>query len=149
MNRAAPGRRALLHRLLRYRFSLGVYLLIGGASALAEWTLFYLLLRAGALGYVAAALYGFALATLLNYLLSRRYGFLTLGGARALELAKTYLVSAAALGVNLGVLVLLVEQAGFAPLPAKVLGTGCGFLLNYCGRQFWVFRAEPRYRASD
>lgn len=131
--------------LQRYRVSFGVYFLVGGAAAIAEWTLFWLLLQASLLPYLPAALCGFGIGTLVNWLLSRRYAFLSRGGARSIELLNTYLVSAVALAVNLGVLVLLVERFWMDPLPAKILGTGSGFLLNYCGRQFWVFQSQPRH----
>lgn len=136
---------AVWRRITRYRASLAVYFLVGGSAALVEWTVFYLLLRFANIGYLAAAVCGFAVATLVNYGLSRRYAFLSKGVPAGGEIARTYLVSAFGLSVNLGSMTLLVELAGLHPLPAKIFGTGCGFLINFTGRQFWVFRSAPRY----
>ena len=131
-----------------YLPALGVYVLIGGASALVEWAVFFLLLTVVSVNYVLAAVGGFALATLVNYLISRRYGFLRRDRNTGREIAAIYVVSLVALGVNLGAMIALVEFAHVHVLLAKVLGTGCGFLCNYAGRQFWVFDSAPKWRAN-
>lgn len=133
---------------MKYLPALAVYVLIGGASALVEWTLFYALLALAGLHYVTAAVGGFALATLVNYLVSRRYGFLRRGGGTGREIVAIYLVSLLALAVNLGAMIALVEMTSLHVFLAKVLGTGWGFLCNFAGRQFWVFDSTPRWRAS-
>lgn len=133
---------------MKYLPALAVYVVIGGVSALVEWAIFYLLLRHTGINYVAAAVAGFALATLVNYLISRRYGFLRRDNRAGRELVAIYAVSLVALGINLGAMIALVELAQLDMLAAKVLGTGCGFLCNFAGRQFWVFDSTPRWRAG-
>lgn len=142
MSRAAR----VLRAFGAYSSSALVYAAVGGAAALVEWSTFAAVLRAGLAGYVQAALVAFAVATLVNYALSRRYAFVRRTSSSLGEIVRTYAVSAAALGVNLGAMVLLVESGAAAPLPAKIAGTGCGFFLNYFGRQFWVFDSAPRHR---
>jgi putative flippase GtrA len=141
-----------MRRVLLYLPALGVYVAIGGVSALVEWAIFYALLTRLGINYVIAALGGFALATLVNYVVSRRYGFLRRDSATerdsatGREIATIYVVSLLALAVNLGAMIALIEMAGAHVLLAKVLGTGCGFLCNFAGRQFWVFNSAPRWR---
>ena len=138
------GVRAFLRGASRYSGSLLVYVAVGGASALVEWAVFYLALQA--MAYVAAALAGFAVATMVNYGLSRHFAFVRRDSSTTEEMFKTYLVSGFALGVNLAVMIALVELVSLAPLPAKIAGTGCAFLFNFAGRQFWVFASTPRHR---
>lgn len=137
-----------MRRAFLYLPALGVYVVIGGVSALVEWAIFYALLTRLGLNYVIAALGGFALATLVNYVVSRRYGFLRRAGGTGREIAAIYVVSGLALAVNLGAMIALVELASAQVLLAKVLGTGCGFLCNFAGRQFWVFDSAPRWRVN-
>jgi putative flippase GtrA len=128
----------------RYYASLLVYVVVGGVSALVEWAVFYFALNFLDVHYVLAALIGFAVATLVNYGISRRYAFIRKQDT-ASELFQTCLVSAAGLAVNLGVTIALIELFGAPALLAKIAGTGAGFLLNFTGRQFWVFDSKPRH----
>ena len=132
-----------------YFASLMVYAAVGGAAALVEWAAFYATLELADLHYLVAALIGFVFATWVNYLLSARYAFIRKEARAGVELTKVYLVSLLALVVNLGVTIALVELVAAHPMAAKVAGTGCGFVLNFAGRQLWVFDARPRHRLSE
>ena len=132
----------------RYLASLFVYALVGGAAAIVEWAVFYVAVRRAGMHYIPAALSGFVLATLVNYYISSRYAFLRRQGSGGRELGQVYAVSVIGLAVNLGTTVALVELARAGEMLAKVAGTGCGFLFNFAGRQFWVFDREPRHRLS-
>jgi putative flippase GtrA len=134
---------------VKYFASLVVYAGVGGAAALVEWGAFYAALELAGFHYLAAALVGFVFATWVNYLLSARYAFIRKEARAGVELTKVYVVSTLALVVNLGVTIALVELVAAHPLAAKVMGTGCGFLLNFAGRQLWVFDTRPRHRLSD
>ena len=134
---------------MKYCASLLVYGAVGGAAALVEWAAFYVALELAGFHYLAAALIGFVFATWVNYLLSARYAFIRKGARAGVEVAKVYLVSLLAMMVNLGVTVTLVEMLAAHPMAAKIAGTGCGFLLNFAGRQLWVFDSRPRHQLSD
>jgi putative flippase GtrA len=131
--------------LRRYTASFLAYALVGGICAVVEWTVFLALLWITEVHYVRAAIGGFAIATLVNYVLSRRYVFLRKTTATYREIVRIYVVSALGFAVNLGVTVLLVDLFGTLPIVGKIVGTGCGFLWNFLGRQFWVFDSTPRH----
>ncbi len=135
--------RALAAAAQRYSGNFAVYFVLGGCCALIEWTAFAIALRF--IGYITAALIGFAVGTLANYWLSRKLAFVRRDVSTYEELARIYAVSGFAMAVNLGAMIALVELAGLPPLAAKILGTGCGFFFNFCGRQFWVFAPVPRH----
>jgi putative flippase GtrA len=134
---------------VKYFGSLLVYGAVGGAAALVEWASFYAALELADLHYLVAALIGFVFATWVNYLLSARYAFIRKEARAGVELTKVYVVSLLALIVNLGATIALVELVAAHPMAAKVVGTGCGFLLNFAGRQLWVFDSRPRHRLSE
>ena len=136
---------ALLTAMHRYSGNFAVYFAVGGSCALVEWTAFAFALAY--IGYIYAALVGFAVGTLANYGLSRKLAFVRRGVPTHEEVIKTYAVSGFAMAVNMAAMIALVELAGVPALPAKIIGTGCGFLFNFCGRQFWVFAPVPRHAA--
>ena len=125
----------VLVKLLRYAA-------VGALAALVEWTTFAVLHLGLDSHYIGAALAGFALATLVNYLVSIRFVFIAGRFARPAELSLVYAVSASALVLNLGVTAMLVELAEVLPLAAKVAGTGAAFLVNFALRHRVVF-PEP------
>lgn len=122
--------------------ALARYLLVGGTAAVVDIGLF--MLFAGALGfpYLRVAACTFVIATLVNYVLSVRYVFVSgQRFSRRWELALIYLVSALGLAINAAVLWLAVERAGVALLPAKLAATGTVFVWNYLARRLFVFGA--------
>jgi putative flippase GtrA len=132
--------------LKQYRTTSSLYLFVGLGSAFVEWSIFYGSLLAG-LHPVGAAGIAFAVATAVNYLLSATFVFQSRGRSRREELLLTYLVSAGAMAFNFAVTAALItlfalSGAKIGMLAAKIAGSGTGFVLNYLGRQFFVFRSE-------
>jgi len=123
----------------RHGVALAKYVVIGGVSALAEWSVFWLLLKIASLHYIAAAMVAFVVATLVNYLLCVRTIFVSKTKSRWKDAAMVYAASLLALAVNLATLTLLVRQFGLDPMPAKIAGTGAAFLFNFASRQFFIF----------
>jgi len=118
------------------------YFAVGGAAAAVDIGLF--LLFADVLGYpyLRVAAGSFVLATLVNYLLSVRFVFVSgQRFSRGWEIFWVYVVSAAGLLINQGVLALAVEVAYMGLLFAKLTATGTVFLWNYLARRAFVFGA--------
>ncbi len=135
-----------MNAIRRYYANAASYLLVGLACALTEWITFYLTVSAG-VNFVVAALAGFLIATALNYVLSATFVFRSRGRSRLQEITLTYLISLGAMTINLGVTALIIAHLPRPPDPltmtaAKVAGTGCGLVLNYLGRQFFIFDAN-------
>jgi putative flippase GtrA/SAM-dependent methyltransferase len=122
--------------------SAAVYFIVAGASALIEWTTFYLLYAL--LGAFAAAIAAFCVATAVNYVLSRRLAFKsTRYGAQ--EFAFFFVLSAFAFLFNFGAFTFLFVLVDVDPMIAKIVGTCVGFAANYVFRQFVIFSREPRF----
>jgi putative flippase GtrA len=125
-----------------YGTALFAYLAVACLSAATEWGSF-------AVGLwivppIAAALLGFAVATSVNFVLSRCFVFRSQSWWVS-ELVRLFLVSAAVFVWNLLVFYVLYKFAHVALMTAKVTGTIAGFALNFGARQFWVFSVQPRY----
>lgn len=116
------------------------YLLVGGASAVADWTIFAGMFYGFNLHYIAAGTISFILATGLNYYLSVRFVFGA--GNRGARQAFTlvYLVSAVGIAINLGILTVGIDILELHPLLAKFFATGVAVFWNFLARYFYIFK---------
>ena len=118
------------------------YFFVGGAAACVDIGLFALLAKGLGMPYLQVASASFVLATLVNYLLSIRYVFVSgQRFRRRWEVAMVFLVSALGLALNSAVLWLCVEMAHEDLLVGKVVATGVVFFWNYFARRVLVFGA--------
>lgn len=118
------------------------YLCIGGASALTEWSAFWLLLKTP-LHYTAAAAVAFIVATCVNYLLCVRTVFVSKTRSGWKDLAMVFAASLLAVTLNILVMVQLIDHYGVGVMASKVAGTGAGFLFNFASRRFIIFGRIP------
>lgn len=126
------------------RRAIARYFVVGGIAACVDIGLFMLLARGMGLPYQPVAAATFVLATLVNYVLSVRFVFVS--GARfgrKSEIALVYVVSAVGLGINALMLWAGVEIAHASLLVSKLAATGTVFFWNYFARRHLVFGA-PR-----
>ena len=115
---------------------------MGGIAACVDIGLFMLFARVLGYPYLRVAACTFIVATLVNYLLSVRFVFVS--GQRfgkRWEVALVYAVSGIGLAINAGILWAGVELAGLGLLAAKLAATGTVFFWNYLARRFFVFGA--------
>jgi putative flippase GtrA len=118
------------------------YFLVGGVAACVDIGLFMLFARVLGLPYLRVAAATFVLATLVNYVLSVRFVFVSgQRFTRRWEITLVYVVSAIGLGINAAILWAGVELAGTGLLAAKLAATGTVFFWNYLARRFFVFGA--------
>jgi putative flippase GtrA len=123
-----------------------VYFAIGLASAIVEWTVFGATLAI--LPPILAACAGFVVATFANFLLSRRFAFVSRLGWYS-ELGFVMLASGAVFVWNLAVFYVLYRYFAVPLMIAKMTGTLFGFLLNYATRQFWICSRRSRFPATS
>jgi len=136
--------RQRLTQLLQRRIvsKLARYFLVGGFSALTEGATFAVLVYLAGIQYVWSAVLAFVVATGVNYLLSLRFVFDERRYRQEMEIAIVYAVSILGAGINIGVMVALVEVLSAHTMLAKVVGTGSAFLWNFLTRYLWIFRCE-------
>jgi putative flippase GtrA len=116
------------------------YFVVGGISACVDIGLFMLFARGLDLPYLRVAACTFVVATLVNYVLSVRYVFVSgQRFSRRWELGLVYAVSAVGLVLNGVILWLGVETLALPLLAAKLAATGSVFFWNYFARRYLVF----------
>ena len=104
--------------------------------------LFMLFAQQMGLPYLRVAAGTFVLATLVNYVLSVRFVFVSgLRFRRRYEIALVFVVSAIGLAINQAILWAGVELGGVGLLPSKLAATAMVFFWNYLSRRHFVFGA--------
>lgn len=116
------------------------YFVVGGTSALIDWSLFALLLYGLDVHYLLSGAISFVVATGVNYFLSVRFVFGVGRRSRRQRILLLSMVSAVGTVFNLGLLTLGIDVLGVHPMIAKVFATGAIFGWNFLLRYFFVFQ---------
>ena len=116
------------------------YLVVGGVSALADWSVFAVMLYGLELHYIAAGTISFILATGLNYYLSVRFVFGAGSRGPRQAMVLVYMVSTVGIAINLGVLTVGIDVLELHPLVAKFFATGVAVFWNFLARYFYIFK---------
>jgi putative flippase GtrA len=126
------------------------YFFVGGVAALVDFSIFALLARVSELPWFPVAIFSFAMATLVNYVLSVRHVFESgVRFSRRHEMILVYAVSGVGLGINQGVLWMCIESAQLDLLLGKILATGTVFFWNYAGRHYFIFSERSPVGLAD
>lgn len=118
------------------------YFFVGGLAGVVDIGIFTVLVKVFLFDWFVVALFSFALATAMNYLLSIRYVFES--GARfrkKAEVSLVFLVSGIGLVINQSFLWALIEAAAIDEVLSKLVATGTVFLWNYMTRSRFIFKA--------
>ena len=116
------------------------YLVVGGVSALADWSVFAVMLYGLELHYIAAGTISFILATGLNYYLSVRFVFGAGSRGPRQAMVLVYMVSTVGIAINLSVLTVGIDVLELHPLVAKFFATGVAVFWNFLARYFYIFK---------
>lgn len=118
------------------------YFAVGGVAACVDISLFMFFAQYMGLPYLRVSAASFVVATLVNYLLSIRFVFVSgQRFRRRWEVALVFLVSGIGLGINQAILAFCVEGLKFSLLFSKLVATGVVFFWNYFARRVFVFGA--------
>lgn len=123
--------------------------LVGGSGYLVNLAVFAAL--AGVLGahYVLASIAAFCVAVSSNFFWNRRWTFGPGDRTPALQGARFFMVSIAALLVNLAVLEALVAGASLGKLTGQAIAVAVAMPFNFVGNKLWTFAdISPRHRRS-
>lgn len=134
---------ALLPGMLNtYGIGLFAYFGVAIVSALMEWASFIAALEF--FSPVPAAIAGFLLATIVNFVLSRRYVFRSKRSLSA-EFILVIGMSTVAFTANIFLFYVLYAFFSINLIVAKIMGTCFGFAFNYAFRQFFIFSRLSRF----
>jgi dolichol-phosphate mannosyltransferase len=114
-----------------------------GASGYAVNLLLYALFVKGlGIQYLVAEAAAWIIAAVNNFVWNRHWTFKAGKGQLHLQALRFFLVSLVALGFNLLVLRILVENAGLDKVAAAVLALGVSTPLSFLGNKLWSFRLD-------
>ncbi len=121
--------------------------IVGISNTLITFAVYTLLLKVFGVWYIAASAIGFVVGAINGFLLNRRWTFAGHVGD-SLTPVRWAVVQTAGLGLNLGLLYLLVHDAGLDKLVAQALATVAVTVSTFLVNRAWTFRQAPVESAS-
>jgi putative flippase GtrA len=115
--------------------------LVGGMGFVINLAVYALCVHALGLDYHLAAVAAWLVAVINNFVLNRLWTFDARAGRAHFQALRFLTISLVALGFSLLLLMLLVESAGIAKIPAQALAVAASMPLNFLGNKLWSFRA--------
>ena len=130
-----------LEQVLRGRISKNFfyYFLIAGFCRVIDLGILYALTDWAGLFYLLSATLSFILAQSLNYYLNRRFNFRSKGKQVAKQFAMFISINAVALGITLGILLLLVEVFDWWYIFARIIGMLVAITFTYTLHKRYTF----------
>jgi putative flippase GtrA len=119
-----------------------IFALVGVANTTVHYCIFLLLLHAFAVPALIASGIGYCAGVANSYLLNRTFTFRQTGAATGGEFARFALINGVSLGINLGVMKLVLATTTLRPEFAQIVAIGASLLANFVGSRWWVFRGQ-------
>ena len=116
--------------------------LVGVSNTLLTFLIYTLLLKVFGVWYIAASAIGFAVGAVNGFLLNRRWTFAGHVGD-AFTPVRWGIVQGGGLGINLGLLYVLVHDARLDKLVAQALATIVVTVTTFVVNRAWTFRHAP------
>jgi putative flippase GtrA len=117
-------------------FKFGV---VGASGYVVNLVVFWALAEQVDTHHIPAAVGAFCIAVSNNFLWNRHWTFRATDEHPAHQGARFFAVSIVGLGVNLGVLELLVSAVGLAELPSQAVAVAVAMPVNFIGNKLWTF----------
>jgi putative flippase GtrA len=114
------------------------FLLIGLIATAIQYLVLILLVRYFAVNAVFASALGFAISSIVNYELNRKFTFAS-SSSRTKTIHKFYVVAISGLAINSASMWLLINLAEFHYLFSQILTTLLVLVFNFSLNKFWTF----------
>ena len=92
--------------------------------------------------YIVANVIAYVIATANSYIWNSKWVFKYNGENKKETTAKFVILNLIGLGLNTGILYLLVDMVGLNKLIALVITTGIVMIINYIVNKIWVFKEK-------
>ena len=113
--------------------------IVGGSGYLINLGVFALLAGSLDVHHIPAAIGAFCVAVTSNFLWNRYWTFSPGDGSAGFQAARFFVVSVAALGLNLIVLEALLAGGGIGELMAQAIAVAVAMPFNFLGNKLWTF----------
>jgi putative flippase GtrA len=117
-------------------FKFGV---VGVSGYVVNLIVFSALTLAADVHHIPAAVLAFCVAVTNNFLWNRLWTFRATEGHAGFQAMRFFVISVAALGVNLVVLEILIAELGIAEVPAQAIAVAFAMPVNFIGNKLWTF----------
>ncbi|HEX4188139.1 MAG TPA: GtrA family protein [Solirubrobacteraceae bacterium] len=121
---------------------------VGVSNTLLTFLVYTVLLKGFGVWYLAASAIGFVAGAVNGFLWNRRWTFKEHVGD-ALTPVRWFVVQGCGLGVNIGILYLLVHDAGVDKLVSQACATAIVTVLTFLANRAWTFRVHPQVAVAD
>jgi putative flippase GtrA len=121
---------------------------VGVSNTLLTFLVYTVLLKGFGVWYLAASAIGFLAGAVNGFLWNRRWTFKEHVGD-ALTPVRWFVVQGCGLGVNIGILYLLVHDAGVDKLVSQACATVIVTVLTFLANRAWTFRVHPQVAVAD
>jgi putative flippase GtrA len=121
---------------------------VGVSNTLLAFTIYTVLLKVFGVWYLAASAIGFGVGAVNGFLLNRRWTFRGHVGDALTPLRWT-IVQGCGLGLNEGLLYVLVHDARLDKLVGQALATGVVTLCTFTANRAWTFRTHAPVAVVD
>jgi putative flippase GtrA len=115
------------------------FALVGVLNSAIQYLVFLFLYSLIGTQYLMASIIGYVAGMINSYILNRRWTFGSRNQELLTELGRFVAVNLVSLGVNLGLLFLLVSSGAMAPQWAQVLAIAGSTLVNFVLNKVWTF----------
>jgi putative flippase GtrA len=115
------------------------FAVVGVLNSAIQYLVFLLLYSLAGTQYLVASIIGYVAGMLNSYVLNRRWTFGSRNQQLLTELGRFVAVNLISLGVNLGLLFLLVSAGIMVPQWAQVLAIAGSTLVNFVLNKVWTF----------
>jgi len=122
--------------------------LVGLSGYVVNLAVFALLVGPLGVHHLLAAVLAFCVAVTNNFLWNRYWTFKPGEAHPAFQAARFFVVSIAALLVNLVVLEALLTASGLGELPAQAVAVAVAMPFNFLGNKLWTFADSPSPRET-
>lgn len=119
-----------------------IFAMVGVANTAVHYCVFLLLLHAFSVPALIASGIGYCAGVANSYVLNKTFTFRQSGAANGVEFARFALINGVSLGINLGVMKLVLTTTTLRPEFAQIVAIGASLLANFAGSRWWVFRGQ-------
>lgn len=126
-----------------------IFALVGLVNTGVHFLVFLLLLRGVGLPVLLASAVGYVAGMVNSYFMNRIWTFRVTRSATKKEFLRFAAVNLVSLLINLSVLSLLTESAGFSPEAGQVGAIVASLAANFAGNKWWAFKSEPARRMGS
>lgn len=121
---------------------------VGATGTLIQYGVLWTGVEMAGLTAAMASGIGYALGTVVNYLLNYTFTFES-GKAHAETASRYYAVLGIGWCINTGLMALLAQHLGLNYWLAQLVATGIGLIWNFTGSRCWAFKQVAAAQAGD